>query len=165
MRFSTKLCFPLRYLFPLSSHCSQVHPHSQSPLSFPSLLHVRPSALCFVSTVLFVLGHRSVASPSSGLLFSFCFSTIFFLVLSRHDPNLSLVNTCSFFRRCLYPHCTTRSPSRPRRASHVKPPNIYFTLSLAHFIVVKFTQLPVVRTLMLLDTIFGHSFRRIQCSN
>ena len=93
---STKRCCFFRYPFTLSSHCSQVYPHSHFICSFLSLLHVHPSvALCFVSTVLLVLllllmlviGRlHSLVAPSSLLLHDLL------PFLSPHDQYVLLAN-------------------------------------------------------------------------
>ena len=132
MRFFTKFHFSFRY--PLSSHCSQVYPHSQSTRLISSLLRVSFPALCFVSTVLFVLfvlGYWSVASPLVRASLSRLYCHDFFLSSHVTTTFRRSSTPALFSRRCFSPHCITSAPFTLRRASHSKPRNIYLSHTLA----------------------------------
>lgn len=125
MRFFHEASFFLRCLFTLSSHCSQVYPHSQI------ITFAVPRASTVLLVSFFVLGYwlAALASFQSVVLVH-----DLFLVLPRHDHSLC----CSpmparFFRRCLlFPHCSTFFPFTSRRASHFKPLNTYYSPSTFH---------------------------------
>lgn len=97
--FYEALFFPLRYPSTLSSHCSQVYPHSQITRSLPSLLHVHPFvALCFVSTVLLLVLLLLLFVLGFGQLHSLHPSPLYFLFASSRPPSCSLTSR---------PHCAT----------------------------------------------------------
>jgi len=85
--FFTKRCFFLRCSFTLSSHCSQVYPHSQI------ITFAVPRASTVLLVSLFVLGYWLAADPSfqSVVLVHDLFS-----VLPRHDHTLLFTNACTF---------------------------------------------------------------------
>lgn len=120
--FFTKRCFFLRSLFTLSSHCFQVYPHSQI------ITFAVPRASTVLLVSLFVLGYWLAALPSFQ---SVVLVHDLFLVIPHHDHSLRCLPTpARFFRRCLFfPHCSTFFPFTPRRASHFKPLNTYYSPS------------------------------------
>jgi len=117
-----------RYPFTLSSHCSRVCPHSQFISSFPSLPHVQPSvALCFVfllccwcCCLFLVIGRLHPLVLPLRFSFTTCFPS----------PHVKTKPCCSPIsaRPSVPPHCITLSFTL-RRASHLKPPNIYYSPS------------------------------------
>ena len=105
-----------------SSHCFQVYPHSQI------ITFAVPRASTVLLVSLFVLGYWLAALPSFQ---SVVLVHDLFLVIPHHDHSLRCLPTpARFFRRCLFfPHCSTFFPFIPRRASHFKPLNTYYSPS------------------------------------
>jgi hypothetical protein len=124
-----------------------------------------PVALCFVSTLLLVLFFLSYWSAALPFL-----SPLYFLFAS--PPRLTscpLTPCCSpisahFFCCCLC--CPPVVPPRPfplRRASHLKPPNIYYSPSPSSLHCKTYTSRPPFTPPPRHDC--EHPFHRIQCSN
>jgi hypothetical protein len=82
------------------------------------------SPCCWCCCFFLAIGWLHVPCTSSSLLLH-----DLLLVLSRHDHLVLLTNICSSLLSLFSPQCITLFPFTLRRASHSKPPNIYYSLS------------------------------------
>lgn len=125
MRFSHEALFFLSFLdlFTLSSHCSQyisIHNHL-FVTSHSTCIPLRCIVFCFYRVV-------GVVVCSGLLVESFVFPT-----LTSRPRRVTHQHLLVFFVVACLPHCTTLSPFTLRRASRLKPPNIYHSPSLSSF--------------------------------
>jgi len=96
----TKLFFPFRYQFPLSSHCSQLHTHPHHSFHFfATSRSISPHCIVFYCAVGVVCSGLLVGCvpPVRAPFLLRLFFHSFFPGLPCHDHVLLLVNTCSFF--------------------------------------------------------------------
>lgn len=118
----------------IHSHCRRIVLRciciQKSPSSFSSLLHVHPSPLhcvlflpCCWCCLFLAIGRLHSFYPSPlVLLVRFSFTTCF------PSPHVMTTPCCSPISAC-FSRCITSFPFIPRRASHLKPLNIYYSPS------------------------------------
>jgi hypothetical protein len=138
MRFFTKLCFPFRHLFPLSSHCSRIHPaftnHFFHFLHYSTCvpLHCVLFLLCCWCYLFWAIGRLHSLRPGSFFLFASprflsCSPHVTTTICRSSKPALSFAVVC-------IPIVPPRPPPPRREGLRIPSPlNIYISHSPSSF--------------------------------